>query len=73
MLHIASNSVFHERTKYIEVNYHFISEKITSGCMATSFINSNDQLVNIFTESLKGPTIKYICDKLDAHNLYALT
>ena len=41
-LHIASNPVFHKRTKHIEVNCHFIREKITSGCMATSFVNSND-------------------------------
>ncbi|RVW99855.1 Retrovirus-related Pol polyprotein from transposon TNT 1-94 [Vitis vinifera] len=48
-LHIASNPVFHERTKHIEVHCHFIREKIASGCVATSFVNSNDQLADIFT------------------------
>ncbi|RVW44641.1 Retrovirus-related Pol polyprotein from transposon RE1 [Vitis vinifera] len=70
-LHIASNPVFHERTKHIEVDCHFIREKIASGCVATSFVNSNDQLADIFTKSLKGPRIKYICNKLGAYDVYA--
>ncbi|RVW73681.1 Retrovirus-related Pol polyprotein from transposon RE2 [Vitis vinifera] len=70
-LHIATNPIFHERTKHIEVDCHFIREKITSGCVATSFVNSNDQLADIFTKSLKGPRIKYICNKLGAYDIYA--
>ncbi|RVW65068.1 Retrovirus-related Pol polyprotein from transposon RE1 [Vitis vinifera] len=70
-LHIASNPVFHERTKHIEVDCHFIREKIASGCVATSFVNSNDQLADIFTKSLRGPRIKYICNKLGAYDVYA--
>ena len=71
-LHIASNPVFHEKTKHIEVNCHFIREKIASKCVATSFVNSNDQLANIFTKSLRGPRIKYICNKFGAYDIYAL-
>ena len=71
-LHIASNPVFHERTKHIEVHYHFIREKIALGCVATSFVNSNDQLADIFTKSLRGPRIKYICNKLGSYDIYAL-
>ena len=71
VLHIASNPVFHERTKHIKVNCHFIREKIASGCVATSFVNSNDQLADIFTKSLKGPRLNTFVTSL-VHMTYML-
>ena len=38
--------------------------------MTTSFVNSNDQLADIFSKSFIGPRIKYISDKLGAFDLY---
>nr|KYP54948.1 Copia protein [Cajanus cajan] len=71
-IHIASNPIFHERTKHIEFDCNFVREKVMAGEISTILVSSNDQLVDIFTKALRGPQIKYICNKLGAYDLYAL-
>ena len=71
-LHIDSNSVFHEMTKHIELDCHFIREKIASRCMTISFVNSSDQLVSLSLTEVQGFSsfvislvhITYICSNL---------
>ena len=44
--------MFHARTKHIELDYHFIRERIASGTHRVQFIPFADQIADIFTKGL---------------------
>ena len=51
-LHMTVNLVFHARSKHIELDYHFVRERVALGHLVTRHVSSVNQLANIFTKAL---------------------
>ena len=47
---LAHNPVYHARTKHIELQHHFIREKIESKEIKLIYCNTSDNVVDIFTK-----------------------
>ena len=51
-INIAHNQVYHNRTKHVEVDRHFIKEKLDSGQVCTPYICTMNQLADVFTKGI---------------------
>ena len=69
---IAYNPIQHNRTKHVEIDRHFIREKLESGLMCTPYILTKNQLADVLTKGLAGLVLHAIVDKLGIDNIYSL-
>ena len=65
VVHLSVNHVFNNRSKHIEVDYHYVRERITFGVLEIRHILSTSQLANIFTKSLLRPSFQNWHNKLN--------
>jgi hypothetical protein len=50
--YLSANPTFHGRMKHVEVDYHFVRERVARGLLDIRFISTNDQVADGFTKAL---------------------
>nr|GEW73045.1 RNA-directed DNA polymerase, eukaryota [Tanacetum cinerariifolium] len=63
-IHLSRNAMFHERTKHINVRYHFIREIVKSKEIKVAKISTKDNAADVFTKVVPGPKFKYCMEIL---------
>lgn len=64
VIYIAKNPVYHERTKHIDLDCHFVREKFLDGLISLSHIPTRLQLADILTKVLPGTQHHQLLSKL---------
>jgi hypothetical protein len=61
---LSENPLFHDRSKHIEIRYHFIHDWVQRGAVHLEYISNDEQIVDILTKSLPRGKHVYFRDKM---------
>ena len=70
---ISHNQIQHDRTKHMEVDRHFIKEKLDGNIIQFQIVKSDDQLADILTKVVASQAFYNSVVKLGMNNIYAPT
>lgn len=62
---LTCNLVLHQRTKHIEVDIHFVREKVAKKLSHVQFVSSSEQYADILTNGLSAPLFQTHCNNLN--------
>lgn len=58
---------FHQRTKHIDIHYHFMRQCITDKQLIVKYVHTDKQLADIMTKALPAPKTKHFTERLGLH------
>jgi len=68
---IAHNPLQHDKTKHIEVDRHFIKEKLDNGLICTPYVSSQGNLADLLTKGLNSNNFEKFVSKLGMIDIHS--
>ena len=63
-IRLSKNLVFHDRSRHIDIRYHFLRDCVKKGTIQIEYIQADEQVANIFYEALCRHSFVKFRDKL---------
>jgi hypothetical protein len=64
VLNSLKNPVFHDRSKHIEIRYHFIQDRVQKGAVKLLYNSTDEQVADILTNPLARGKFEAVRDRL---------
>ncbi|CAN1759561.1 Retrovirus-related Pol polyprotein from transposon RE2 [Linum perenne] len=63
--YLTKNPVYHSRSKHLEIDFHFVRERVAAKQLHIAYISSKDQIADTLTKSLPAPRFTTLRLKLN--------
>ena len=61
---MSENPVFHDKSKHIEIKYHYIRDMVQRGAVKLQYVTMNNQIADVLTKPLDRVKFEYFREKL---------
>lgn len=72
-INLAKNPIAHERSKHIEMRFHYLRDLVSSGQLCLSYCRSEEQVANLLTKAVTNDVFKRLVVRLGMKNIEHLT
>jgi hypothetical protein len=66
--YLSVNPIFHAQTKHVEIDFHFVRDRVADKSLQVLFVPSSNQLVDVLTKPIVSKRFHDLCFKLNVRS-----